>query len=670
MFSPIIDLVNKVRTRLFTSSNSAPVAGTPVLARLEKGAGERLSKTVMPNTTRTIPVQEPLQAAATISGLPNTITATKTGPRMVSLGATQSARKTEDLPPAIALALEPKVERGISLQLSEILPQVPAGYVKSEESFDPTRRVLLKAVELEKGMASREPSVSLTSIYEQIPDIFMRSVPLTDQTRIALPFEKVLEQFNRVQTRRDQAQEATVPQVDTPFLIVALEESEKFGTTIDPIQTSALPAVKVEPASAEAFAAAEPEAAESATVTATNPPRSTPLVPAKPVEAKPEDKSPVRIPFHLPPKGTGEPASERVPASSGPPVLSSVPLRSNAPKESLPVKPARSPYEPVPFDQLKLTPAAAKSAADTGDEKPGRRRKPPADDVLLASPVESSKEAQVALSLRAVLQNLPAFQRKGDPNLAPEESKIEFPLSLLADQLVHGRVEVASHVFQEAIPSEYRYLFHLDQQDAPVLLPLQEVLKNMPASALQMRADQEKPPAAETIVTPFSMQADEDAKRFEKEEKPAEAPAKKAEEKAPAAKLEIEKVAEKVDAKETVAHAITLPGVDGCAITFCDGLSLAGNLPVAIAADGLCAVAPTLLQRIDKHMVETKLGALDSMTLHGGNSAITFFMRGNICLSALHSNAALAAETRAELAQMVTELSRTYSQPEITNVDH
>jgi hypothetical protein len=69
-------------------------------------------------------------------------------------------------------------------------------------------------------------------------------------------------------------------------------------------------------------------------------------------------------------------------------------------------------------------------------------------------------------------------------------------------------------------------------------------------------------------------------------------------------------------------------------------------------------------------MIDTKLGALDSMTLQGANSAVTFFMHGNICLSALHSSCDLAAQTRTQLAQMVKDLSRTYSQPEISHVNH
>lgn len=329
----------------------------------------------------------------------------------------------------------------------------------------------------------------------------------------------------------------------------------------------------------------------------------------------------------------------------------------------------RSPYDPVPFDQLKLsTPASGSTSDPAAETQPRRKRKPsgPIDYEAMARPLAEPKkeEEKIALSLRVLLQNLPAFQRQGDPSLAPEDVKVNLPLALITEQLATGRVAVSSRVFQEAIPEEHRYLFHIGEQEAPVMLPLEEVLKQVPTEALQMRDDQEQLAATETIVTPFSIQAAEDAKRLgadkvESVDEALGAPAR------------IDKPpVEKLDAKQVVARATALRGVDGCSITFSDGLSLAGQLPAAIAVEGLCAVAPTLLQRIAKHMGETKLGPLDSMTLQGGNSAITFFMHGNICLSALHATGMLATETRQQLAQMLKELSRTYSQPEISNVDH
>ena len=703
MTNPLVDLMKKVRLKIFAQpAAEAPATNaTQLPSALDKRSGERLSKTVMPNATRVIAPQDPLSAASGNSAPPTAMTAIKTGPRMVSVGATQSARQKPDLPPAIALALEPKVERAISLQLSEILEQFPIGYVKSEESFDPTRRVLLKAVEIEKGMAQRNPSVALTSIYEQIPEIFLRSVPLNDKTRIPLPFEKVLDQFNRLQVRRDQARDNSVPQVDTPFLLVALEESEKFGTTIEPLQASALPPVKVEPATAEAFAAAEPEAAESlagaspamaensllesaAGAGAATAPRSAIPVPESRVtEQPPHHFTPARIPFHLPPKGTGAPASERVPASSGPPVLSpSIPPKSVPPKAPPKLEPLRNPYEDVPFDQLKRSPptisprmgGAERSTSEPTAEIKRPRRQRKINDAIgfepltpsLASPIavpEKKPDEIITLSLRVLLQNLPAFQRQGDPTLAPEDAKINLPLSFITEQLATGRVALAPKVFLEAIPPDYRYLFHADEHETPVVLPLHEILQKVPANALQTRSDQEQLDTGEAIETPFSIQAEEDARRFSGEEPTVASVLEKS------PKIDKEP-AQKINAKEVVARATVLPGVNGCAITFADGLSLAGNLPLAIAADGLCAVAPTLLQRIDQHMLDTKLGPLSSMTLHGATSAVTFFLSGNICLSALHTTESLTAETRRQLGGLVKELSRTYSQPEISHVDH
>jgi predicted regulator of Ras-like GTPase activity (Roadblock/LC7/MglB family) len=96
---------------------------------------------------------------------------------------------------------------------------------------------------------------------------------------------------------------------------------------------------------------------------------------------------------------------------------------------------------------------------------------------------------------------------------------------------------------------------------------------------------------------------------------------------------------------------------------FGDGLSLAGTLPEEYQADGLCAMAPSLLQRIENHMIETKLGALRALTLSCSNAAVTFFMQDNLCLAALHSKEELASDVRERLARAVEELSKKYSNP-------
>ncbi len=105
-----------------------------------------------------------------------------------------------------------------------------------------------------------------------------------------------------------------------------------------------------------------------------------------------------------------------------------------------------------------------------------------------------------------------------------------------------------------------------------------------------------------------------------------------------------------------------MTGVKACAIMFADGLSLAGTLPPECEADGLCALAPSLLQRVEKHLVETKLGPLHAMTLSCAQGSITFLMEGNLCLAALHAQDGLEAAVREKLARAVHELSLKYSQ--------
>ena len=103
---------------------------------------------------------------------------------------------------------------------------------------------------------------------------------------------------------------------------------------------------------------------------------------------------------------------------------------------------------------------------------------------------------------------------------------------------------------------------------------------------------------------------------------------------------------------------------------FEDGLALAGNLPDDFQAGGLCAIAPSMLTKINRHTVDTKFGPLVSMTLAWNNAQLSFFMAGTVCMGVVHSEPILPAETYYRLAAMTDELSRTYAQPGEKHVDH
>jgi predicted regulator of Ras-like GTPase activity (Roadblock/LC7/MglB family) len=305
----------------------------------------------------------------------------------------------------------------------------------------------------------------------------------------------------------------------------------------------------------------------------------------------------------------------------------------------------------------------------------------------------------IALPLKPILEALPPMQLAGDASDVPDDVRIEFPVTLVEPQLVTGRVSIAPEQFAAALPQAYRALFDASATAVPVSLPLQEVLKNLPGALLRMRDDQEEQEKGANFETPFSAKAEEDAKRLKvaaapvpkpvvlpapfaaptvaEAKAPELAPAKQpntpapiaaavpavtapAERNALQAALETD---DELDAKGVVAHVAKMEGVKACAILFGDGLSLAGSLPAEYEAEGLCAMAPALLQRVANHMVETKLGSLRAMTLSCAKAAVTFFMHNNLCLAALHAEEELATEIRDRLGRAVQELSRQYSNP-------
>jgi predicted regulator of Ras-like GTPase activity (Roadblock/LC7/MglB family) len=126
---------------------------------------------------------------------------------------------------------------------------------------------------------------------------------------------------------------------------------------------------------------------------------------------------------------------------------------------------------------------------------------------------------------------------------------------------------------------------------------------------------------------------------------------------------ELLKTDEEVDAKAVASHLGGLPGVKGCAIMFADGLSLAGSFPPEYGAEGLCALAPSIMQRVEKHLVETKLGELRTLTLSCAEAAITFLSRDNLCIAVLHPHDKLAADVRKRLPRVLEALSLKYNHP-------
>jgi len=655
MTIPFLNLFKKLTSRWAPEAAEQKPTCSPVRVA-KKPASERLSKTVLPHATRSFAPPDLFRSAAGAPSPRATTPPLELGARRITASAKRS--QSSHLPPALARALEPKLERAISLKIADFIDRVPAGYIKPVEILDASACVSLKASEIEKGMADKNPSISLPSLYQQVPEIFLRGVRPDDQTRVALPYEKVLEQFQSVHVRSDQLRDPPIPQLDTPILKATMQDSERFGTKLEPLETSAaLSRVPVKMATAESIAAAEPDAIVQEKPSPTSPghrvislyspelkSKNEPPAPSSPrdesVSPRRPNRTDLETPLEILPNGTGASASERVPASSGPPVPTPLPFSPELPK--------------IPFEPPVEKPTASKKLEELLRSKPGAASTPAKDPITL--------------SLKAVLQNLPAFQLNGDVGTVSNEERLTLPLALIEPQLASGRISIAPDVFEAALPEKHRGLFQADEVKTPVALPLEEVLKNLPATILKLRDDQEDFALDTDFETPFSAKAKEDARRFATDKASTEKIPDQATEQP---KIDIAPVAEKkVDPKEVVAQVSALPGVKACAITFSDGLSLAGELPGEIAAEGLSAMAPALVKRIAQHVRETKIGSLVAVTLYASRSAVSFFAQGNICLAAVHAEGSLLAQTRTQIAELVEKLSRVYAQSGTPHVDH
>ncbi len=725
MTIPFLDLVRRAKEKFEARHRPAALAPLPWVE--DKPESDKLAKRVMPYAVRTMTPEPTAPALAAARAVAT---------RRISV-TRPSAGAPSDLGPSAGVSVEQRGERTVSLALSDVIAEMPNGYLKPHESFDTSRRITLKAAEVEKGLAAGRPSILIAAIYHQAPEIFLHTVQPSDTAVVMLPVKKVIDELSHLRVREDQTAEPIMAQVETPFLKMMVEESAKFGTTLAPFTTTELPPlpepVSSAPAAAEPAPVAairprpasppiQPPPAPPPTSREISPPRIeteptrdgsmariTFVAPSAPVESKPEKSLPI---------GTGGPAFPRVPASSGSPVPPAAP-------------PAAAPTR-IPF-QMPPSAVPPKIAAQTPAPAPPTTSAPvqerPKVVPVAAAPLEQTREPMVVLPLHPILASLPPMQVAGDVTSVAADAKISFRMALIAPQLASGKVTIPPKDFHAALPEQYRGLFLPDAVEAPVQLSLPDVLANLPGDSLRMREDQEVTTHDEMFETPFWAKAKEDAERFASDRKtarPSAAASSKPEvPKAETPKIELPKAAEaeipalrapdlqtpevatpnieaakveisapvdafgiatvpaekaatakpaeavpKFDAKAAIARACALPGIASCSVIFADGLIIAGNIPDEMHMEGLSAVAPTMLKKLQKHMCETQLGPLSSITVHGEKSPVTFFGAGDLCLTAVHNGVELSAESRRELSRITQELSRTYPKVETPHVDH
>jgi predicted regulator of Ras-like GTPase activity (Roadblock/LC7/MglB family) len=287
-------------------------------------------------------------------------------------------------------------------------------------------------------------------------------------------------------------------------------------------------------------------------------------------------------------------------------------------------------------------------------------------------------ETPVPLPLQDVLKNLPnaSLQLRGDQEEPEVAEAFETPFSQKAS-------EDAVRLKVTAGPISKTTVAPTEAAPKPVAAPAEPAapLSAAAAEPAARPAHASAEPAAKAAVPPpkeASVEATKAAPVVPAKKKSKPAPASKAEfapakkpatdppvVAAPGLRTALQKVLdtdELLDAKSVVVHVSRLPGVRACAIVFSDGLSLAGNIPEDYEADALCAMAPSILKRIDEQMFGARLGALKSLTLFCAKMPVSLFVHDNICLAALHSDGEIAAEVRDRLDRITQELARMYAE--------
>ena len=98
--------------------------------------------------------------------------------------------------------------------------------------------------------------------------------------------------------------------------------------------------------------------------------------------------------------------------------------------------------------------------------------------------------------------------------MSDTSAEIVLPLDVIQSQLDRGRVVVSAAMFCRALPDDLRPYFEAIEPTAEIPIPLQEIFLSLPAEAIKLREDQETDYPEASIQTPFSIHAEEDAKRL------------------------------------------------------------------------------------------------------------------------------------------------------------
>jgi hypothetical protein len=318
------------------------------------------------------------------------------------------------------------------------------------------------------------------------------------------------------------------------------------------------------------------------------------------------------------------------------------------------------------------------------------------------SPKEGTADAseEIRVKLAPILANLPPEIELSSPlTLHDPETEIALPMDLVRSQMKDGRVAIAASLLCAALPEVLKPIFEKIEPTAAIPIPLREIFRKLSADAVALREDYALGYSLETIRTPFTVQAEEDAFRLATEPGGSTSPpdgseresarerggvaaqiaqiAPEANEtKAAVAKpillpvTDIEFPAifdshalqamlmteEILDLAKTIQKVSELPGLRSCLLTTAQGTKLAGKLVGPTKETIISPELPRMFQQLKSAFGEAR--SLEGMTLYFDQDPLSIIQVNELCLIVAHDNRPFRPGVREKLFSVVQELDK------------
>jgi hypothetical protein len=360
--------------------------------------------------------------------------------------------------------------------------------------------------------------------------------------------------------------------------------------------------------------------------------------------------------------------------------------------------------------QAKAEPGRDGFCAEIATESNAQRV--PGESATLESPIgkgetaaaEAQKKDTIAASneikvkLGPILENLPPeIELFPPPTIGDPETEIALPIDLVKSQLKDGRVEIAASLLCAALPEDLKSIFGKIEPAVAIPIPLREIFRKLSLDTIELREDYALGYSLETIRTPFTIQAEEDALRFGAKPggsmgPPAGSECKSAPEisrvpadinrvaqeadktKArvadpvplPVAEVEFPAIfdslalqsllmtEEILDLAKTIQKVSELPGLRSCLLTTTQGAKLAGELVGPIKETAFASELPRLFQQIKSAMGEAR--SLEGITLYFNPDPLSIILVNELCLFVAHDSRPFHPGVREKIFSVVQEL--------------